>query len=105
MYAIRSYYVKEIRTITTLDGINRKLWALSLIKGNYWSDLETAIWVEGIGDVKGIGLLNPMSYSFAIPIGFSGDDPKRMSFNCFSLNNQTVYIDTASVQECRNNFV
>jgi len=83
--------VKEIRTITTLDGINRKLWALSLIKGNYWS---------GIGDVKGIGLLNPMSYSFAIPIGFSGDDPKRMSFNCFSLNNQTVYIDTASVQEC-----
>jgi len=92
--------VKEIRTITTLDGINRKLWALSLIKGNYWSGLETAIWVEGIGDIHGIGLLNPMSYIRILPLGYSGYDPERMTFNCFSLNNQTVYIDTASVQKC-----
>ncbi len=92
--------VKEIRSITTLDGINRKLWVIAISHPFHQNDLETAIWVEGIGDIKGIGILNPMSYMKDDIVGSSIDPPKRMTFNCFNLNNQTVYIDTASVQKC-----
>ncbi len=92
-----NYGVKGITSINTTDGKSRKVLVLTIPPYSA-PGLNETIWIEGIGDIRGIGLLNPFSYVEVMTT--CGCTYKRMTFNCFSLNNQTVYIDTASVQKC-----
>lgn len=89
---------KSYRVVTSIDSIllhnneYRKRWKLS---GNYGQFDE---WVEGIGSINWLGLLNPLISDFS----WGGD---TYAFGCFKESDEIIYFDSTVCNYCMGSYI
>lgn len=87
-YSFTYYKVVDSLSIISVNNQNRKVWHLT---NSYLSKADT--WIEGIGSVTGIGLLNPNQ-----PL--VSEDGSTPYFGCFKYNNVVFTNQSTCNQTC-----